>query len=220
MNEGIYGFPNNLTTIPVNFTYPILVDIINCSSGGNSQIVKHSPIGFTAAGSNANVTANLLYLAAHWISRPCLIKNMFCGVVVPTTAGNAHFGLFKPDPTTGLPETCLYSSQSVATVTGYNDFGPACNITIKEPGWYWAGVVFSTNAGPIQHLTTNSICLFPSSSAIANYQGVGLRLSHTFGPMPPSLSGSKFTLVEGVTGFPTIYLNKAPLITRNPIQRG
>ena len=58
------------------------------------------------------------------------------------------------------------------------------------------------------------------SGAVANYQGVGLRLSHTFGPMPSSLSSSKFTLVESATGFPTIYLNKAPLITRNPIQRG
>lgn len=219
MNSGFYGFPTGQTIPAVTLTNPILADIMN-TNNGTSRTVRYMNFGFgNYSGSSATMTANRLYLVSHWIPRPCLLTTITCGVVLPTISGNAHFGLYTSDPTTGFPDTCIFSSGSIATATGYNQFGPSCNISIDIPGWYWGAVVFDANVDKIQSYSQNPINLLPSSSFIANYQGSGLYCSHTFGPVPPSLSSTKLTLDEGRLGPKQEYtmISRNP---RNPVQRG
>lgn len=225
MNQGFYNFPTGPQTPVATFTAPpFLIDRMNTSeqqATGNSSSntgakLYYGTFGFTRSGSNSTCRSNLLYLTAHWLGRPCIVREMVVGVVLPTTASNMYFGIFASD-SAGLPSTCLYSSPVVATATNYNYSGPSPFLEIKTPGWYWFGVVFETNnAGPMQTVAGNPIGMQPSSGFVANYNGQGLRCSHTYGPMPSSLSTYNFTLEESSSNHPAIDLH---LSSNNSLDR-
>jgi len=219
MNQGIYGFPTGPTPPAITPLTPILVERMNCSqqqatgnSSGTSSKVYYGPNFYSRAASNSTARNNLLYLTPYLIGRPCIIQEMVCGVVLPSTASNMIFGIFNSNPFTGFPEQCLYSSPAVATATSYNYSGPAPNLQINTPGWYWFGVVFQTNnAGNMQTINGTPNGSMPSSSWIANYQGMGLRCSLTYGSMPSSLASARFTLSESGSSFPSVDINMRAL---------
>lgn len=219
MNQGLFGFPAQLTPPVGQFSLPLIVNTLNASLGGNSAPLYYMPFGMDTQGTTT-IGNNTLFLAAFWLGKPCSIREIAIQLSSPTTGTNLIFGVFSASPTSGFPENCLYSSHvaSFAASGSSSYLGVSCDVTIAVPGWYWCGLVAeTTGAGPIWAPNRVSTGFLPSSSVAANYFGNGLRIAHTYGAMPQSLVGRRISISESGTGFPLINIRMVPLNGTIPV---
>jgi hypothetical protein len=194
------------TSGPGNRTPGYLKEVNVVSAAGvvtNAATNYYLPEFVRTGSANSHVVvANRIYFNTIYLAKQTIIRRVKVDSGNTVTTGNMMLGIYSNNPSTGLPDTLLYSSGSFTVSSGYgsNIAGSDAGLITLPPGFYHLAAVYSTT--PI---------MFGNNGGNVNYAQYGSR-SHASGVqnIVPWIDYGSFALPSSTSGL-TFYFHDAAI---------